>query len=257
MVTHCLIVHTDLTWSLYVHNHDLTQENCSQLKTLPKGLSVESLNFLLQQLERLHVCSSQPDSHFVSMVNARRGKILSHDGRVVAYTDNCSVALNGQLYPITVRTSSCEVISTSEKCTACKAYRSTLRAMYHRWCKRSTCELSDTSSHSNERYLNTLEKKAKMSKLRVRARAAEKKVDQLRSRIRELTEQRGEVVDKQLHGDLLEIMSENTEQIKKAYPEESFARLFWDEQLQAASAKDSRQIRWHPMMIKGSCARLP
>ena len=35
--------------------------------------------------------------------------------------------------------------------------------MYNRWCKRRTCEMSDTSSHSNERYLNTPGKKVKQN----------------------------------------------------------------------------------------------
>lgn len=50
--------------------------------------------------------------------------------------------------------------------------------------------------------------------------------------------------------DLLGIMNENSTNIKQAYPEGSFARLFWEEQLKAASVKDARQIRWHPLMIK-------
>ena len=49
-----------------------------------------------------------------------------------------------------------------------------LRAMYSAWCKRRPCEeMSDTSSHSNERYLNT---PAKMHNLKDRSRAAEKQV---------------------------------------------------------------------------------
>lgn len=45
-------------------------------------------------------------------------------------------------------------------------------------------------------------------------------------------------------------MNENCERIKHTYPDGSFARLLWEEQLKSASVKDSRQIRWHPLMIK-------
>ena len=48
----------------------------------------------------------------------------------------------------------------------------------------------------------------------------------------------------------MEIMNENTVTVKKTYAEGSFARLLWDEQLKAASAKDPRQVRWHPVLIK-------
>ena len=50
-------------------------------------------------------------------------------------------------------------------------------------CKRRTCDMSDTSSHSNECYLSTPEKKAKMSKLKQRVRVAEKQVQNLRAKI--------------------------------------------------------------------------
>lgn len=111
-------------------------------------------------------------------------------------------------------------------------------------------DLSDTSSHSNERYLNTPEKKAKMCKLKERARTAEKQVEKLKEKIQQLTQQQGDEVDTNLNADLLGILNENYEQIKQAYPEGSFPRLFWEEQLKAASVKEARQVRWHPLMIK-------
>ena len=36
-------------------------------------------------------------------------------------------------------------------------------------------------------------------------------------------------------------MKEKSPEIEKAYPEGSFKRLFWEEQLRAASKKDPRQ----------------
>ena len=60
----------------------------------------------------------------------------------------------------------------------------------------------------------------------------------------QLTQQQGDDVDANLNADLLGIMNENIKQ------EESFARLFWEEQLKTASVKDARQIHWHPLMIK-------
>jgi hypothetical protein len=80
--------------------------------------------------------------------------------------------------------------------------------------------MNDTSSHSNERYLNT---PAKMSKLKQKARLAEKQNEKLRATIAELTEKQGDAVDRTFHGDLLLILNENYEQIKQAYPEGSFA----------------------------------
>ena len=93
-------------------------------------------------------------------------------------------------------------------------------------------------------------KKAKMSKLKDRVRVAEKQVQNLRAKIKELTQEQGDDVDANLNANLLGIMNESCENIKRAYPEGSFARLFWEDQLKAASVKDARQICWHPLMIK-------
>lgn len=100
------------------------------------------------------------------------------------------------------------------------------------------------------RYMNTPEKKAKVLELKKRVQVAENEARKLQVKIEMLTQQQGESVDNGLHGDLLDIMKENTPEIEKAYPEGSFKRLFWEEQLRAASKKDSRQVRWHPLIIR-------
>ena len=58
------------------------------------------------------------------------------------------------------------------------------------------------------------------------------------------------MLDERLHSDLLKIMDNGSDEIKKAYPEGSFARLFWQEQLKAAKVSDQRQVQWHPVIIK-------
>ena len=65
-----------------------------------------------------------------------------------------------------------------------------------------------------------------------------------------MTAQYGEQLDSDLQSDLLSIMTEKTETIHSTYPAGSFSRLFWDEQLHAASVTNPRQIRWHPFIIK-------
>ena len=91
---------------------------------------------------------------------------------------------------------------------------------------------------------------AKIDDLRKRAHNAEQTVTKLREIIRKLTQDQGEVLDQSFNSDLLHIMEENSDEIKKVYPEGTFARLFWEEQIKAASASNGRQIRWHPVIIK-------
>lgn len=157
--THCLTVNEDLTWALYVHDHQVRPQICQALQSIPQILMSDSLNNLLQLLDHLHVYCGQPDSHSISMFNAKMGKVTSSNGIVAATVDQ--YALNREHYRATVQTGSCELVNISQKCASCKSYQDTLRAMYNCWCKRRTRDLSDTSNHSNERYLNTPEKKSK------------------------------------------------------------------------------------------------
>ena len=45
-------------------------------------------------------------------------------------------------------------------------------------------------------------------------------------------------------------MNENDRNVKDEFPEGTFRRLFWEQQLKAARCIDARQKRWHPTMIK-------
>ena len=73
-ITHYLVVYSDLTWSITVHNHPLNISDCTEVKNIPQYLCPKTLNSLVQQVNRMNVCSGHSDPHFVSMLNAKRGK---------------------------------------------------------------------------------------------------------------------------------------------------------------------------------------
>ena len=79
---------------------------------------------------------------------------------------------------------------------------------------------------------------------------AENEVRKLQQKVEQLTWEQGESTDSDLHGDLLGIVKEKTKDIVQAYPEGSFARLFWEEKLRAATAKDPRQVHWNPLIVR-------
>ena len=131
-------------------------------------------------------------------------------------------------------------------CSSCKAYKSSLRATYSRWCRKR----SIASKYANDRYLNTPQKAKKLKAVEVKAYTAEKEVKKLQERIRRATETNGIDVNESLHQDLLYIMNDNNSDIRKQFPKGSFRRLFGEQQLQSAHLKDARQMRWHPTMVR-------
>ena len=226
VITHSLSVNSNRAWALHVHNHPL------------------SAQALLNQVDNLNICCGQPDSHFVSMVQRKKGKIISAQGQAKAYIDEYApVTLGVDTYQATIRTTSCELLTSGNKCSKCKRYRNTLR--------RSACDMSSPTSHSNERYLNTPQRKLKLSKVKKRLAAANKQISKLEAKIKEFTQRLGDCLDPSLHSGLVSVMADSASKdiVNNMYPEGTFANIFWEQQFKAASAKDCRQVRWHPNFV--------
>ena len=62
--------------------------------------------------------------------------------------------------------------------------------------------------------------------------------------------QTSDEIDPQLNQDLINVMQKTSEEFHIPFPEGSFRRVFCDQQIKNAKQKDSRQIRWHPLIIK-------
>ena len=202
-------------------------------------------------IDCLRVCAGHPDYNFVHMISAKKGVSRSHTGAASAILDEYApVFLNGEILTQTVRSTTCAMVVHDVKCKSLKKYRATLRAMYSRWTSHGHSLTTDTTSHVNERYMTSPEIIGKMKEMKKRIHTAESELRNLQKKLQGLTKQNGEKVDNNLHNDLLSIMRENTDKIRVAYPEGSFNRLFWEEQLQASTANDSRQVRWHPLMTR-------
>ena len=143
-----------MSMSLSVHGHPITMEH-DFLSNVPMILSEESLQELLQLLDRCSVCPGNSDEHYVLMAESmKRGELTSRDRKTV-------IARVDDFFKKTVRVSTCEVLVTSNKCKSCVAYRNTLRSMYYRWSKKNCVSPShrqSADSRVNVRWLNTPEK---------------------------------------------------------------------------------------------------
>ena len=71
----------------------------------------------------------------------------------------------------------------------------------------------------------------------------------LQGRIWNLLDTQSIEIDPSMDQDLLDIMREQEDDIKKTSGQGTFRRLFWEEQAEALKQKDSRGRRWHSMMI--------
>ena len=86
IITHTIIVTTNLTWKLFVHNHEV--QKCSALSCIPSKLDDASMIKLLQLVDKLNICSGHPETKFVTFVDYRKGKLYNKAGKVAAFVDH-------------------------------------------------------------------------------------------------------------------------------------------------------------------------
>ena len=106
-----------------------------------------------------------------------------------------------------------------------------------------------TTSHVNYRYLSPTEKDQRLRGLHSQYRCSAKRARRLEEKIKALIY--GEVFDEGMNSYLTQIMHDCNEKVTNENPEGSLPRIFWEQQLKAASCADKQQICWHP--VSGAC----
>ena len=106
------------------------------------------------------------------------------------------------------------------------------------------------ASHVNYRYLSDNELKARLHNLHREVRCYSMKLERMKRKLEEIADTHGSELDSRADQDIRQIMRESAASIRERYPSNSFQRLFFEQQLKAASLRDARQMRWHPAMVK-------
>ena len=130
-------------------------------------------------------------------------------------------------------------------------YRSTLHSLVSKEKRRDKCGSVATSidSHVNFRYLSSPDKRARMHKVVHNRRLLQLKLSRLRSKLSDLVEDHGVVLDTNTSSDLYQIMMEEDQQVQKSNSEDTFKSIFWQQQKDSLS-RGKKGMRWHPLMIK-------
>ena len=108
---------------------------------------------------------------------------------------------------------------------------------------------SDPSSHTGYAYLRTPEKDERLRRLHQDKRKLNLRITCLEKKLSLATAQNGVNLTEDLHDDFKEIASDN---ISKCHPEDSLARLFWDQHVKASQFKKSTSMKWHPYSSSGA-----
>ena len=241
-----LTIHDDFSWEICIHGRQINHTMLALPKLLNKKELIVNVTHILSNSK---LCPGNPDKKFIDMILSPtyEGKIRTSAGSLVAEViQGFSVWYNGKVFNSTVRTTDCTLIVGDGKCNICQKFRSNLRSMYSRFLKKKKTK----SKYCNNRYLSSAEQLKKLKNLQSKASNSKYNLKRLRKKIKQSYERNSVIVDQELHSDLHNIMEENKHKINDIYPKGSFRRLFWEEQLKVARLTNSRQMRWHPMMVR-------
>ena len=153
----------------------------------------------------------------------------------------------------TIRHSECEMLLLAEmlysRCQQCSKYRTSLHT-YSLWQATLSDDRLGASSHTTYSSLTSAEKDRRMKNLHCNVKKCEKRIKSLREKLDKALESRV-VADDTITEDMEAIiMSDGNKNILDEFPEGSFARLFWQQQLDALSKKSKKGMRWDPLKCR-------
>ena len=247
LITKSIIVHEDRTWTLRVHDKIIQHFDGEELEILTKYTEIKSSGEffeILYTVDTAKICLGNPDFEEVpksdDTINSNR-------------ETNFEVESNEKIFESTIRSTKCHLLigGRYDRCAECSKHRSYLRVLKSRQSKQSDSKkhYTESNSHVNYRYLSSTEKTERLKTLHKELTATRRLLNNTRRKLESVIAKEGHVLDSEMNDYLSEILT-NNDHIKNELPEGSFRRLFWQQQLQALSCKDSRQIRWHPIMVK-------
>ena len=107
----------------------------------------------------------------------------------------------------------------------------------------------EANSHTNFRCLTPTEKCERMKNMAAVIHTKDQQIARLHEKINRLVSSQGVLVDRDISNDLVTMMKECSEAAQKEQSN-PFMKIFWDHQLKAASLGSTRQMRWHPAIIR-------
>ena len=253
-VVRSLTVSADLTWYAHILGGVVPRSN-AVIQSLPaKANSESSLLHILSTVQSARVCPGNPEEQFVRLLERKGGKACGRSGDICAYVDDKEeIVVDEKSYATTVRRSDCGLIcsrnsSSLQRCPSCSKYRLQLFVERSREAKKS---VNRTNHDSNVPYgcLTPSEKDERMRNLEKAKRAEKQKNTRLRELLqKEIGDKCVALVEKD-SDDITALLSDVSPLVEKTFPKGSVQRIFW-EQAKYNTLKDSRQMRWHPLLIR-------
>ena len=154
----------------------------------------------------------------------------------------------------TIRHIKCEELLRAglsvSRCSACQVHSKTLHSQLNRLNKKDPELITAPNSHTNYRYLTGPEKDQRLKKMHNTYIHPKAHLARFSAKLQACIVEKRVVVNEHTHNGLEHIMSQSASQVYSTFPENSFQRIFWEQQQKAATLHTTQSMIWHPQMIK-------
>ena len=247
-------LHHDYRWYIQVNQKTFKQSSLTILNELPVIINDENMNLFDVFFATIKVCEGLHG--FSDVIKSRfnyEELFVSRDGSTLGIVeDNLHNELNRNKFTI-FRGTHCSYLTNdgSNVCQSCRSNSNYLRTCQSRLSQASMepakkkLRTSDTST-TNPRYLSREELIERLRNAQNQKRDAIKRVSRLTKVIQKEIEMEGVTLSKRQNDEFNNILINNTPQFEENSP----AWLLWQQQKEVLEKKDSRGMRWHPLMIR-------
>ena len=241
-------------WHLQINNKIFSPSSLDALNGLPERISDENIKLFDDFFSKLRICVGI--SEYSDVIQARlnfKEPFLSKDGAPNAFVEdqfhNQLIKDNFKIF----RSINCEYLSNNENniCKSCYLNQSFFRSCQSRLSQedlepeRKRLRTSDTST-ANLRYLSREELIERVKNAQNQKKEAIRHASKLHKIVQKEIEKEGVELSKEQNENLSKVLKENPPDFEEGSP----AWLLWQQQKEMAEKKDSRGMRWHPLMIR-------
>ena len=137
-------------------------------------------------------------------------------------------------------------------CKSCAHLRRALRTAASRQQKHeeSNNERTSVDSHTSYHHLTSTEKDTRLRNMHYSLSVAKQRNKALEHKLSQLIQNHGVNLDGPDAGDVASLISEMTPLVQSKFAPNSPQQIFWDQQVKYNNFKDTRQMRWHPLIVR-------
>ena len=221
--------------------------NCTKLS---------EFEMLLKNILESKVCKGNCESELTDLVPQHKGISFKSGTKIDCYKEIGFVKNDNNVFCSSIRSTDCTFLIDESRCYSCRKVRRNL--LFRLQEKSTNASPKDlTADRKPNSFLSSPEKDLKLKqyalktrKLNAKIYALEEKVEKLKRKCNELISKSGENFNEIENVDIENLLESCKSDVEKQFEENSFQRIFFEQQIKYNKLKNKSSMCWHPSMIR-------